>query len=104
MVFKQQIKAKKVSPGSVYNLSGKKKKEILFIHVWEEKGYLNNTLLRGVKISRLWISSRKFTRRINKPTWRAGIRHSSLSQEHLDHRLVSQIPVQKAKINAEETS
>jgi len=30
MVFKQQIKAKKVSPGSVYNLSGKKKRD--FVH------------------------------------------------------------------------
>lgn len=77
---------------------------MLFICVWEEKGCLNNMLLMGVKISRLWISSRKFTRRINKPTCRADIRHSSLSHEHLDHRLVSQIPVQKAQINAEETS
>lgn len=43
-------------------------------------------------------------RRINKPTCRVDIRHSSLSQEHLDHRFVSQIPAQKAQINAGETA
>lgn len=59
---------------------GKEKTCLNIMPSYGEKKKIKHILDEVQEIRKL-----KKKRRINKPTYRVGIRHSSLSQEHLDH-------------------